>query len=125
MRNVHLFVKLSKINCDKIMFDEKEIMLSPSTTNPSFFQAKVIPVAEVMTKLIDEEIIALHTNSGHCYKFDPIASAIWKLIEQEFTIADMLNELTDCYDVSRPEIQKDLLETLSFLENEQLVKIFR
>ena len=99
--------------------------MSLFTAPAPFSQAKVIPVKEVMVKLIDEEIIALHTNSGHCYKFDPIASAIWKLIEQESTVADMLNELTDCYNVLMSEIQKDLLEILDFLENEQLVKIDR
>lgn len=76
-----------------------------------------------MVKVIDEEIIALHLDSGHCYKFDPIASAIWKLIEQEYSVEDILKELIDRYDAPGHEIQSDLMETIDFLIKEQLVKV--
>jgi hypothetical protein len=86
---------------------------------------RVIPVAQVMIKIIDEEIIALHLDSGHCYKFDPIASAIWKLIEQDYNVEDILKELIDSYDAPGNEIQNDLVETIDFLVKEQLVRIVR
>jgi hypothetical protein len=88
-------------------------------------QARVTPAAEVMIKVIDAEVIALNLGSGHCYKFDPIASAIWKLIEREPRVADILEELTDSYDAPSAEIQNDLVEILDFLEKEQMVKIIR
>lgn len=86
-------------------------------------EASLIPVSHVMVKVIDEEIIALHLDSGHCYKFDPIASAIWKLIEQEYSVEDILKELIDRYDAPGHEIQSDLMETIDFLIKEQLVKV--
>lgn len=88
-------------------------------------QAQVSPAAEVMTKIIDGEVIALNLDSGHCYKFDPIASAIWKLIEGKPSVADILGELTDNYDAPAPEIQNDIEEIVDFLEKEQLIKIIR
>jgi hypothetical protein len=88
-------------------------------------QAKVSPAAQVMTKIIDAEVIALNLGSGHCYKFDAIASSIWKLIEQGFSVADILAELADSYDAPSSEIQSDLLEILDFMEREQLVTIIR
>ncbi len=98
---------------------------SDNSTGQLMLQGRVTPAAQVMTKVIEAEVIALNLDSGHCYKFDPIASAIWKLIEQGFSVTDILAELTDSYDAPRAEIQDDLLEILDFLEKEQLVKIIR
>ena len=100
-------------------------MANLPSTNQLLLQAQVTPAAQVMTKIIDTEIIALDLDSGHCYKFDPIASAIWQLITQKSSVADILGELTDSYDAPAAEIQNDLEEILDFLEKEHLIKIIR
>lgn len=98
---------------------------SDSPAGHLMLQGRVTPAAQVMTKVIDAEVIALNLGSGHCYKFDPIASAIWRMIQEEPRVADILAELTDSYDAPSAEIQDDLLEILDFMEKEQLVKIIR
>jgi len=101
----------------------KNVTLSPAPD--TLLQAIVTPAAQVMIKVIDAEIIALNLDSGHCYKFDPIASTIWQIIERKPSVADILGELTDSYDAPAAEIQTDLEEILDFMEKEQLVKIIR
>jgi hypothetical protein len=102
---------------------EKKVNYSPAID--PLLQAIVTPAAQVMIKVIDAEIIALNLDSGHCYKFDPIASTIWQMIERKPSVADILGELTDSYDAPAAEIQTDLEEILDFMEKEQLVKIIR
>ncbi len=85
--------------------------------------ARVTPAEQTLTKSIDGEVIALNLASGHYYKLNPTASAVWNVVQKESSVERILEEMLSRFDAAPEEVRRDLVEVLGFFEREGLVTI--
>jgi hypothetical protein len=78
---------------------------------------------DVVSSDIDGEAIMMSIERGKYYGMDPIASRIWELMGAPISVGDMIGILTQEYDVTRQDCEKDVLVFLSDLLSEKLAEI--
>jgi len=70
---------------------------------------------------IDGEVVMLSIENGEYYGLDSVGSRIWELLEKEIQFEKLIDVLTEEYDVSREQCQKETLEYLEELFNKNLL----
>src|SRR4030067_2387541 len=78
---------------------------------------------EMVSAPMDDEIVMFSLERGMYYGLDNIASAIWQRIEQPISVANLCTTLIDDFNVDRETCQRDTLELLTWLFQQELVKI--
>lgn len=78
--------------------------------------------SEVAAKIIDDEAILINLSNGTFYTMDRVGAFIWSLIEGGYTLAKIIEALTNCYDVSAEQAQADVERIAAELVQEELVK---
>lgn len=73
------------------------------------------------TAEIDGQIVALDIRAGICFGLDPIASNIWKLLEDRRSLEDICDALLRLYDVDRATCEEQTLALLHELVDIGLV----
>ncbi|MCM8558317.1 PqqD family protein [Sphingomicrobium sediminis] len=82
--------------------------------NPSLsLDDRVARNAAIPTGEVDHELMALDPKAGEVYGLDAIGTEIWKSIEGETRIGDIVDRMLDEFDVDRATCEAD---TLSFLD---------
>src|SRR6056297_2662033 len=71
---------------------------------------------------IDGEVVMLSLKNGEYYGLDEVATRIWELLEEPLSFSDLINKLTEEYEVSREECEKDTREYLETLRKKKLLK---
>lgn len=57
---------------------------------------------EVLSSMIDDEVVLMSISAGFYYSLEPVASRIWTLLsEQPATIEELADRLTEEYEVDR------------------------
>jgi hypothetical protein len=79
---------------------------------------------DVVSSEIDGEAVMMSIEKGKYYGMDPIASRIWELLGTPISVGDMIGILTQEYDVTRQDCEKDVLVFLSDLLSEKLAEIY-
>ena len=77
---------------------------------------------QVSTEM-DGETILMSIEQGNYYGMDSILSRIWSHIEQPLSIAEMRNRLREEYDVDKETCERDVLEILKKLADENLITL--
>lgn len=77
---------------------------------------------QVSTEL-DGETVLMSIKQGHYYGMDKILSRRWAMIEGPQKVSDLCGELMKEYEVTREECEKDVLNALNELANENLLNI--
>jgi hypothetical protein len=72
---------------------------------------------------LDGEAVILQLQSGMYFGLDSVGTRIWQLLEQHGIVRDALDAAAGEFETSRDELERDLLELLSELEQQQLVVI--
>ena len=78
---------------------------------------------DIVSSDIDGEAVMMSIEKGKYYGMDPIASRIWELTGKPISIEEMIGILTQEYDVTQADCEKDVLAFLSDLLSEKLVEI--
>ena len=63
---------------------------------------------------VDEDIVMVNVESGFYYAVSDVARAIWEAIERPTKISDLIDDLSQTYEVDRSACEE---QTLSFLQN--------
>ena len=79
--------------------------------------------ADVMFTVLDGEVLALDALHGHCFGMNPVASAVWNLLEQPRTLADLCEELEGEFDVGPERCREEVQQLLVQLQQEKLVQL--
>jgi hypothetical protein len=77
---------------------------------------------EVVASDIDGEVIMMSIAKGKYYGMDLVASRIWELMGKQIKVADLVAILTEEYEVSREDCEKDVLAFLNDLLSEKLIE---
>ena len=79
----------------------------------------------VVSELFDSETVMLDLHRGVYYGLDPVGTKTWQLIREQpwLPIQKILDSLLDEYDVREDRCAQDLLNFVSVLQAQGLVKV--
>ena len=80
---------------------------------------------EVLSRVLDGEAILLHLGSGTYFGMNEVATRAWWLIVAGTTYASMCASLVTEFEVSQADIERDMAEFLSALQEKHLVMVSR
>ena len=72
---------------------------------------------------VDDEIVIMSINKGHYFGLDDIASEVWRRLDQPSTLADLVESLVQDYDAPRETIERDVVELLRRMADQDLVTL--
>lgn len=84
---------------------------------------KVTIPAQVMAREVGGETVILDLASGTYYGLDPVGARIWQLMAGGQTLAEVCDVMLAEYDVTREDIERDVLALVQTLLDKQLVSV--
>lgn len=82
---------------------------------------KVKIPAQVMARQVGEETVILDLVGGGYFGLDPVGARIWQLMAEGKTLADVCEAMQAAYEVSREQIERDVLALAQSLNEKQLI----
>ena len=84
---------------------------------------KMIIPAQVMARQVGDETVILDLASGTYFGLDPVGARIWQLMTEGQTLAQVCETMLAEYEVSREDIERDVLALVQTLADKQLVGV--
>lgn len=84
---------------------------------------KISVPGEVMSRLVGEETVILDLVSGTYYGLDPVGARIWDLLVDGRTLGEVCACMLEEFEVSREEIERDVLGLISSLREKNLIAV--
>lgn len=78
---------------------------------------------QVMARQVGEETVILDLASGTYFGLDPVGARIWQLLAEGRTLAEVCEAMLAEYEVSREEIERDVLRLAEELGAKRLIDI--
>lgn len=69
------------------------------------------------------ETVLMSLERNRCYGLGTIGSEIWKRLQLPVRVGDLIENLTEEYDASKETIERDVLELLTQLADEGLIRV--
>ena len=90
--------------------------------------ARLIKNNQCVTRSIGGETIIVPVRSGvgdldSIYTLNEVGTSIWNLIDDTRSVEQVIEEITNQYEVEREEAAKDVSEFLSLLRDEKLIRL--
>ena len=92
-----------------------------STTIPR--DARLFRNRQIIESEVDGEILALDVDGGECYGFNSVASSVWRLLENEMSMAEICGALVSEYDVDPETCEAEVGRLLEDLRAAGLVGV--
>ena len=70
---------------------------------------------------IDDEVVMMSIETGEYYGLNPVASRIWELLEKPHTFKQLIDLMTNEFDIDETTCQKDMCTFLKQLIEKKLV----
>ena len=77
---------------------------------------------ELQWKMIEDQAVLLDDAEGKVYRLDLTASEIWSRLDGEHSLAEIIGKLTQIFEVSPAQAQKDTFAFMSRLTGLDLVQ---
>lgn len=84
---------------------------------------KVTIPPQVMARMVGDDTVILDLASGTYYGLDPVGARVWKFVVDGQSLARVCELMLAEYDVSREEIERDVLALVQTLLDKQLVSV--
>lgn len=78
--------------------------------------------ASTVEKLSEEELVVLHTQTGHYYTLNQTGCDIWKYCSEARSAEEIIAFIASEYALSAEQAQKDIAPYLQFLCRENLLE---
>ncbi len=85
--------------------------------------SRIVRNERALTSPIEDELLMFDAEAGKYYGLNEVATAIWNHLEQEQTVARLIDRLTDEFDISTEECQKEVMAFLPRLIEKDLINI--
>lgn len=82
---------------------------------------KLMPAEEALFQDVNGEIVILDLNSEEYFGLNELGSRIWKLLEEEKSVQEVIDQLEQEYDAPGKVITQDLNTLLDTLLEKQLL----
>lgn len=83
----------------------------------------IVVADDVVSCDLDDEAAILNMKNGVYYGLDPIGAKIWNKVQKPCKINDIIEMILDEYDVDKERCKNDVVELVSELMDNGLVKI--
>ena len=94
-----------------------------STDNIIQTNSKIRRDNELIFSEMDGETVMMSVERGEYYGIDPIGSRIWGMLETPKTMSELCDTLLPDYDVTREQMEKDVLAFLKQMLEKGIIKI--
>ena len=84
---------------------------------------KVTIPSQVMARTVGDETVILDLVSGTYFGLDPVGARIWELIAHAATLAQVCDIMLTEFEVSREDLERDVLALVQALLDRQLVSV--
>ena len=85
--------------------------------------SKITIQAYVMARQVGEETVILDLVGGNYFGLDPVGARIWQLMSGDKTLAEVCETMLAAYEVSREDIERDVLALAQNLLSKKLISI--
>lgn len=85
------------------------------------FSDKVMIPAQVMAREVGNETVILDLANGTYYGLDPVGARIWQLMAEGQTLTQVCEFMLAEYEVTREDIERDVLALVQTLLERKLV----
>ena len=82
----------------------------------------IIKRKNLIVRLIDNRAILLSPEYHYPFRLNRMGTRIWELIDSHQRVKDLVDAVTQLYDVDRKEVVRDIKIFLSELLNKKLIK---
>lgn len=79
--------------------------------------------AELLTTLVDGELIGMSVERGACYGLNGVGTRIWELLAEPRSIANLCEQLTSEYQVDADQCMREVLDLVEEMRAEGLVNV--
>ena len=79
--------------------------------------------SELLTTVVDGELIGMSVEQGACYGLNGVGTRIWDLLVEPRSIASLCEQLTSEYDVDAAKCLDEVLALVEELQAEGLVNV--
>jgi hypothetical protein len=79
--------------------------------------------AELLTTVVDGELIGMSVEQGACYGLNGVATRIWELLAEPRSLDSLCAELTNEYEVDAGQCRREVLNLVRELQAEGLVSV--
>ena len=77
--------------------------------------------AQVMARQVGAETVILDLATGTYFGLDPVGARIWQLMSEGKTLSEVCDAMQAEFEVSREDIQRDVIELTEKLQAQQLI----
>jgi hypothetical protein len=81
-----------------------------------------IPV-QVMARDLGNDVVILDLASGTYFGLDTVGARIWNYMGEGKTLTEICDKLTEEFDVSREQLERDILNLAEDLETKRLITV--
>lgn len=100
--------------------------MSQTTSNHARLRQSDVLVrndAELLTTVVDGELIGMSVEQGACYGLNGVGTRIWELLSEPRSIASLFEHLTSEYEVDAEQCSREVMDWLEELRAEGLVHV--
>ena len=80
-------------------------------------------LASTMVTDIDSEAVIINLMTEHMYGLNPVATQMWKSLEQTHDTEATLQSMLKLYEVSEAQLEADLHELVQNLEKHGIIRV--
>lgn len=77
---------------------------------------------QIVGSLVEDEYILMSIDAGEFYTIDGPAAHIWQVLEQPQTLAALIAELMDAFEVDAQTCRADTVEMLAEMLDQKLIR---
>ena len=106
--------------------DNRESFVSRTISNDGRLSGSDVLVrndAELLTTVVDGELIGMSVEQGACYGLNGVGTRIWDLLVEPRSILSLCEQLTSEYDVDADKCLSEVLDLVEELRAEGLVNV--
>lgn len=78
---------------------------------------------EIIFSAMDDEIVMMSVNQGLYFGVDKIGARIWQLLENPHPVEELIVLLTNRFNVSREDCERDTLTFLNDMLNKKVILV--
>jgi hypothetical protein len=88
---------------------------------PLTVESVVRRTPDLLSAEVGRELVLLHTEHNAYYDFDHIGAAIWRVLDGDVTVHDIVTQLLARFDVERTVCEADVITFLEEARREGLI----
>jgi hypothetical protein len=88
-----------------------------------FLTSRVKATPDQVSSELGKEVVILQVKNGMYYGLDEVGVIIWRHLQQGSRIADIVDEITQEFDVARQQCEQDVLRILGEMVAADLVTV--